>query len=128
MADLARSRTILLSTHIVADLGSGCADLALIDGGSIVFRGSPGEIVAHARGKVFELDVAATAEPSLGPGVELVARTSFGSGVRLRAVSAEGRLPEGARAVDAPTLEEGYMAFMAARGRAEAARAEEAPG
>ena len=41
------------------------------------------------------------------------------------AVSNDGRLPEGARVVDTPTLEEAYLGFMAARGRVEAAIVEE---
>ena len=55
MAELGRERVIVLSTHIVADLGSGCHDLALIDRGQVVFRGSPAELVSRARGSVFEL-------------------------------------------------------------------------
>lgn len=125
MAELSRERTILLSTHIVADLGSGCRDLALIDAGKIVFRGSPGELVGQARGRVFEMVVPpGTAEPA-GAGFELVSRTPEAQGTRLRAVSADGRIPDGGRVLDEATIEEGYLAFMAARGRAEAVQAGE---
>ena len=43
-----------------------------------------------------------------------------------RAVSRDGGLPEGAEKIADPTLEEAYLAFMAARGRADVALAEEA--
>jgi hypothetical protein len=109
----------------VADLGSGCHDLALIDGGRIVFRGSPGNLVAAARGKVFELVLPTEREVPLGPGIEVVSRTREGATTRVRAVSTDGRLPDGAEAVEGPTLEEGYLVFMASRGRAEAALTEE---
>jgi len=125
MTKLARDRVIVLSTHIVADLGSGCNDLALIDSGKIVFRGSPAELVSRAAGRVFELSVpAGTGEGSLS-GAEIVSRTRDGEGTKLRAVSSDGAIPDNARPVDSPTLEEGYLAFMAARGRAEAALVEE---
>ena len=37
-----------------------------------------------------------------------------------RAVASPGGVPAGARIASSPTLEEGYLAFMVARGRAEA--------
>jgi len=120
MADLGQDRTIVLSTHIVADLGSSCTDMALIDGGKIVFRGSPAELVERARGRVFELRTPGSGE-SLGEGYEVVSRAREEDATHVRAVSADERLPEGATVAENPTLEEGYLAFMAALGRAEAA-------
>jgi ABC-2 type transport system ATP-binding protein len=126
MANLGRDRTIILSTHIVADLGSSCQDLALIDSGKIVFRGSPGELVTAARGKVFQTVLAADGEARLDPAIEVVSRIREGVGVRIRAVSAGGNWPDGAETVDDPSLEEAYLAFMAARGRVTVAVSEEA--
>ena len=117
MASLSRDRTIVLSTHIVADLGSGCNDLALIDAGKIVFRGGPAALVDRARGTVFQID-----ESRLGSGFEVVSRTRDGSEVKVRAVGKAGTLPEGAELVENPTLEEAYLSFMVARDRADAAR------
>jgi len=120
MTDLSQDRTIVLSTHIVSDLGSSCHDLALIDTGKIEFRGSPTELTALSKGRVFELDMEPGAAPS-GGGYEVVANTRVDGKVRLRAVVTTGSLPVGAREVEKPTLEEAYMAFMASRGRADAA-------
>jgi ABC-type multidrug transport system ATPase subunit len=125
MAELGQDRVILLSTHIVADLGSSCRDLALIDAGKIVYRGGPAALVERAKGHVFETVVAVGGEHELGHEVEIVSRVRDGVGTRVRAVSATGNLPPGAEPVADPTLEEGYLAFMAARGRAEAAIAGE---
>ena len=125
MATLSQDRIIVLSTHIVADLGSGCNDLALIDAGKIVFRGSPAELVSRARSQVFQLDVDTSVETDLGPAIEIVSRTREADKTRIRGVSADGKLPAGAHPVDNPTLEESYLSFMAARGRAEAALVQE---
>ncbi|MHC4910916.1 MAG: ATP-binding cassette domain-containing protein, partial [Planctomycetota bacterium] len=62
MAELGQNRTIVLSTHIVADLGSSCNDMALIDAGKIVYRGSPAKLVEEARGRVFEVLVTGGAD------------------------------------------------------------------
>jgi ABC-type multidrug transport system ATPase subunit len=116
MADLGQERTIVLSTHIVADLGSGCRDLALLAGGKLVYRGTPEELLRRAAGKVFEITVGVGGEERLGTDVEIVSRARDGVGTRLRGVLAQGGLPAGADPVDKPTLEEAYLAFMAARG------------
>ncbi len=125
MARLGRERVIVLSTHIVADLGSGCSDLALIDRGQVVFRGSPARLLEHAQGKVVEVTVPASAEADLAQALEVVSRSADNGQVSLRGVLRGEQLPSGARPVAEPTLEESYLAFMAARGRAEAAREEE---
>jgi ABC-type multidrug transport system ATPase subunit len=121
MVELGRDRVIVLSTHIVADLGSGCEDMALIDHGKVEFRGTPAELIERAKGSVWEITIPATAEGQLGPNVEIVSRVPEGSNIKIRAVSADGRPGPNAQPIENPTLEEGYLAFMAARGRAVAA-------
>jgi ABC-type multidrug transport system ATPase subunit len=118
MASLAADRTILLSTHIVADLGEGCRDLALIDKGKVVYRGSPDALVERAKGKVFEMTIAVDGAERLPTGVEIVSQRPDGVGMRIRAVCGSGKPPAEGTPVDDPTLEEGYLVFMAARGRA----------
>lgn len=115
MAELGRDRVIVLSTHIVADLGSGCSDLALLDRGRIEFRGSPAELVALARGKVVEVSVAETAEAELADRLEVVARRAENGRITLRGVVKEAVAD--ARPVEDITLEEAYLGFMVDRGR-----------
>lgn len=126
MARLSLERVILLSTHIVADLGTGCRDLGLIDRGSLVFRGAPDDLVTRASGRVFEVTVPAGRQAELiAEGFEEISTRPEGAGVMVRGVAPDQRLPQGAQPVAEPTLEEAYLAFMAERGRAGAAREEE---
>jgi len=125
MADLAKDRTIVLSTHIVADLGSSCGDLALIDSGKIEFRGSPADLVERAKGRVFEVRFPPDEKPKLDAGVEIVTQSRDAEGTRVRAVASASDLPGSAIPVEQPTLEEAYLAFMSARGRADVAVAKE---
>lgn len=127
MTSLGRDRTIVLSTHIVADLGSGFDDLALIHLGRIVFRGSPGDLVHRARGLVIEREVRPGDEPHPASTLEVVSRTSDGGRTTIRAVVTEGTIPAGGRPVADPTLEEAYLAFVAGRRDPEAAAAGAAP-
>ena len=116
MAELGRERAILLSTHIVADLGSGCSDLALLHRGRIEFRGSPAELVALAAGKVVEISVSEKAEAELVDRIEVVQRRAEAGRMNVRGVLLDGAV-DGARPVDDITLEEAYLAFMVSRGR-----------
>jgi ABC-2 type transport system ATP-binding protein len=117
MSELGRDRVIVLSTHIVADLGSGCRDIALLDRGKLAFRGAPAELVAMAAGRVIEVSVPQGAEAELASRMEIVARRSARAETVLRGVLREGDLPVGARAAEGITLEEAYLAFMVGRGR-----------
>ena len=125
MAKLGQDRIIVLSTHIVADLGSGCSDLALIDHGKVEFRGSPTELMTRAKGSVFEIRVSPKDEAEITADLEVVSREEKGNEVFIRAVTSNGKLPAGAKPVDNPNLEEAYLAFMAARGRVEEASRKE---
>jgi ABC-2 type transport system ATP-binding protein len=117
MGGLGRDRTILLSTHIVADLGAGCREIALLDGGRVVFHGPPSDLLARAAGRVFEITVPELDADAIERQHEIVSSNASGGRVTLRGVSADGQMPPAATPVAEPNLEEAYLAFMAARGR-----------
>jgi len=121
---LGQDRTILLSTHIVADLGGGCREISLLDAGRIVFHGPPKALLDQAAGRVFEVITDAAGMERMEAEFEIVSRNPDGNGIALRAVTRD-TVPDGAVPVASPTLEEAYLAFMAARGRSEAARQDE---
>ena len=73
---------------------------------------------------MFELTAPADRAAQVEQDYEIVSRTAIAEGVSLRGVTANG-LPDGATAVESPTLEEAYLTFMAARGRSDAARQDE---
>jgi ABC-type multidrug transport system ATPase subunit len=122
MSGLGRDRTILLSTHIVADLGAGCRELAILDTGRVVFQGSPAELLGHAAGRVFDITVPIADAAAVESRHEIVSSSVSNGRVTLRGVSGDAQIPPSATAATDPNLEEGYLAFMAARGRTSAAR------
>jgi ABC-2 type transport system ATP-binding protein len=50
LRDLGRFATVVVSTHLVEDVGAACAQVALLDRGKIVFQGSPDELAARGAG------------------------------------------------------------------------------
>jgi ABC-2 type transport system ATP-binding protein len=41
------SATVIVSTHLVEDVGAACSEVALLSEGKIVFRGTPDELITH---------------------------------------------------------------------------------
>ncbi len=50
LRDLGQRATVIVSTHLVEDVGAACARVALMDEGKSVFHGSPAELTARADG------------------------------------------------------------------------------
>ena len=50
MRVLGESATVIVSTHLVEDVGAACAEVALMSDGKIVFRGTPAELTARGEG------------------------------------------------------------------------------
>ena len=50
LRDVGERATVIVSTHLVEDVGAACAQVALMDAGRIVFHGTPAELAARADG------------------------------------------------------------------------------
>jgi ABC-2 type transport system ATP-binding protein len=50
LRDLGQGATVIVSTHLVEDVGAACARVGLMDRGKIVFLGTPDELTARGDG------------------------------------------------------------------------------
>jgi ABC-type multidrug transport system ATPase subunit len=50
-----RDVTIILSTHIVGDISSTCHNMAMLNNGEVVFKGSPEAMIDQVRGHVWQI-------------------------------------------------------------------------
>lgn len=50
LRDVGERATVIVSTHLVEDVGAACTDVALMDRGKLVFHGTPGELTARGEG------------------------------------------------------------------------------
>ena len=50
LRELGERATVVVSTHLVEDVGAACAEVALMHQGSIAFQGTPEELVARGAG------------------------------------------------------------------------------
>jgi ABC-2 type transport system ATP-binding protein len=50
LRDLGQQATVVVSTHLVEDVGAACTQVALMDRGTIVFHGTPEDLAARGEG------------------------------------------------------------------------------
>ena len=110
LSDLAGDRTVLLSTHIVEDVAQTSTNLAVINKGEVLFRGTTVELIEAARGRVFMIE---TDGPKPNGELTVVSTLHHGGSVQYRVV---GESPPGIEAEQIPpSLEDGYVWLMQER-------------
>jgi ABC-type multidrug transport system ATPase subunit len=50
LRSLGEASTVVVSTHLVEDVGAACSEVTLMDSGHIVFRGTPDGLIARGEG------------------------------------------------------------------------------
>ena len=111
LSDLGRSETIIiLSTHIVGDISSTCNQMALLNEGSLIYKGTPDHLVELARGHVWRTEITQLQYEELKEEVPIIATIPSGEGWEIQFV---GKKPEyiDALPVD-PNLEHAYVYYM----------------
>jgi len=101
---LAGDRIVILSTHIIEDVNQICSDLAVISNGTLLFHGSPLQLISQVEGQVWIVP-----EQELEPEycARLISSRSAEEGVEHR-VFFKRRPTPASRAVN-PTLEDAYL-------------------
>ena len=109
LVDLASDRVVVLSTHIVEDIGQTCQDMAVLNGGRLLYRGSPADLIASARGKVWQIVAADGQKPDHD--LIVVSTQHLAEGIQYRVVGPDTGAYPGAQPMQ-PSLEDGYVWLM----------------
>jgi len=109
LVGLAADRVVILSTHIVEDIGQTCREMAVLSRGRLLFRGGPGELTSAAGGFVWAMMTAGPRKP--GNGLTVVSMLHLAEGIQYRLVGAK---PDGSPDMRpaAPSLEDAYVWLM----------------
>lgn len=113
LSSISGDRVVILSTHIVEDVASTCRDLAVIDEGQILFRGSPLELTNKAKGNVWTAVVPQEDYLKLQNQYHILSAVLAGEGWQLRFLAGQAHVP--LAAPSPPTIEDGYMYLMQSR-------------
>lgn len=109
LVKLAEERTVILSTHIVEDIGQTCQDLAILAHGQVIFRGSPLALTQAAAGHVWTLTCSGLEKPDHD--LSVLSMLHLADGIQYRLVGPEISSYPAAQEV-APGLEDGYVWLM----------------
>ena len=117
LANLARDRIVLFSTHVVEDVAVACERVLVLAGGRVLFDGAPGALAETARGKVWETQASVSDAVELPPGTILAEETPLGDGRVTRRVLAERPPDPDAKTLES-RLEDGYLWLLRRAGDA----------
>ena len=106
LVNLAADRAVLLSTHIVEDIGQTCRDMAVLSHGRVIFRGSPTELITAAQGHVWTLTTDSLEKPDHA--MTVISMLHLTDGIQYRLVGPDASAYPQAQ-VTQPGLEDGYV-------------------
>jgi len=111
LSDLGRMDTIIiLSTHIVGDISSTCNQMALLNEGKLVYRGTPDQLVDNTKGFVWSAEVSQQEYDKLKEEYPVISTIPSGAGWEVQFV---GEKPDAIEAKAlAPNLEHAYVHYM----------------
>ena len=102
--------TIILSTHIVGDISSTCQGMALLDKGDLVYSGSPENLVKHAEGHVFRLNLTPYEYEKVKEQYNVISTIPVETGWEVQVVADD--VPEYNAVQLIPNIEDAYVYYM----------------
>lgn len=115
LVSLASDRVVILSTHIVEDIGQTSRNMAVLAAGKVIFTGSPSDLTQAAEGKVWTVTMNGPRKPDNG--LTVVSMLHMADGVQYRLVGEDASHYPGAQLVS-PGLEDAYVWLMKRTGNA----------
>lgn len=110
LCEIAQNRIVILSTHIVGDIEATCEDIAVMESGQIIYRGTVSELLKQAEGKVYQALISRKELPLLKEKYMVTSMTSQGNNVKVRFL-ADGKPFKNAVSCEAG-VEDAYMYLM----------------
>lgn len=108
LTEAAEDRIVILSTHIVGDIEASCEDVAILNEGQILWKGTVSELLANAKGKVYTMNVPKEELPRVRKDFIVTGMLIQAEYVTVRTIS--DTVPDVPNAVqDEPNCEDAYM-------------------
>lgn len=110
LCEIARERIVLLSTHIVGDIEATCEEIAVLNQGEVVFRGTVESLLKLVENKVYSAEVSARELDGLKERFIVTGILNKGSTATVRIIAESMPLAE-AKSCSAD-VEDAYMFLM----------------
>ena len=108
LSDAAKDRIVILSTHIVGDIEASCENIAILNDGKILWKGTVSELISNANNKVYTVQIQRSFLEHMKKDYIITALLAQGEYTTVRFIS--DTIPELKDAVlDTPNCEDAYI-------------------
>lgn len=114
LCEIAEDRIVILSTHIVGDVEATCENIAVLDRGEIIYKGTVSELIGQAEGRVYQAEISKGELEELKKHCTVTSMLTLGNNVMVRFLSEEK--PFASAKPCAAGVEDAYMYLMQGRG------------
>lgn len=108
LCEVAEQRIVILSTHIVGDIEATCEEVAVMNAGEILWKGTVTELLENARGRVFTAEVSRQTLSEIKAEYIVTSMLKQGEKSHVRFIARDFPKITGAEAAD-PNCEDAYM-------------------
>lgn len=110
LSEFGKTKTILLSTHIVEDIQLSCKSLSILNKGKVLYNGTVKDIIKNADGYIWNLSIDAEEFYQFMDKYNVISSIIDGEKISLRILSKEKPSLEACNIQ--PTLEDAYMKLI----------------
>ncbi|NLL00535.1 MAG: ABC transporter ATP-binding protein [Clostridiales bacterium] len=112
LTEIAGERIVILSTHIVGDIEATCEQIAVMDQGRIIFKGTVSQLLEDAIGHIYEIKVSRIEVEELKKQYEVTNVFMQSSEAMVRFIIKDNDGGVGAAKMVQPNVEDAYMYLM----------------
>lgn len=114
LSEIAQDRIVILSTHIVGDVEATCEDIAIMDKGSIMFKGTVAELLCMSKDRIYSANISKMELEEIKKRYIITSVLSQGNHVNVRFIVNSNSIDRpfpGATKCE-PNVEDAYMYLM----------------
>lgn len=115
LCEVAEERIVILSTHIVGDIEATCEDIAIMNSGRILWKGTVSQLLDDARGKVFTVNISKNFLPQIKKDYIVTGMLVQSNYTTVRLISENIPDLQGASSAE-PNVEDAYMYCLFSHG------------
>lgn len=114
LSEIAQDRIVILSTHIVGDIEATCENIAVLDEGELIFKGTVEHLLKEAKGKLYTAEVSKAELPGLKEQYTITSMLTLDNRINVRLIA---DIKPFDRAIPCePNVEDAYMYLMRDKG------------
>ena len=114
LCEIAEERIVILSTHIVGDIEAACENIAVLDEGEMIYKGTVSDLISMAEGKVYSAEISKRELEHLKKEYAVTSMLTLGNNVMARFLA--DKQPFASAKLCEAGVEDAYMYLMQTKG------------